>query len=356
MFLRQLREKTSLDCANPYDTPHTKSKNVQVRLIHQKLLAECLKYLQQPKITASTNLCMQCRTRLTREAKVAAARQITGSHEEALNPMSQEDSPNTPDVSHREVVLPTTEDTVNPTPVLSQDQQTAGTSKTSRGVKGILGLPFLFPVIPKQPIRSPTKSSTTIASLQSYQESETSSIFSGGAFVDVNRIITPLGISPAKPSDLSKPGVMKSKLHRSVQVLEETLSKAADVTMNIVCEDCADLLINMKQRYPELISKNHKYMMLTCAPKSLSCNALRQKTGCSWYEAKKAQELRFEKGVLQYPEWKSPGHELDERTVNLVTEFYLSTDNAKISADAKDAVRLYSKQVRRCFIVGVKIC
>ncbi|CAG7832660.1 unnamed protein product [Allacma fusca] len=183
----------------------------------------------------------------------------------------------------------------------------------------------------------------------SIAQSSASSVISGQAVVDLNRYFAPIGISHAKPSDMSKPGVIKSKLERSFQAYEKKNQKGGHIETPVVswmkkCDDCEDLLHNMKIRYAELEDKRNKYQMLTCAPKSLSCNGLHTAVGCSWYEAKISQELRLTKGVLYYPDWKSPGHGLDERIKKDVVQFYLNTDNARISADAKEAVLLYNEQ------------
>ena len=110
------------------------------------------------------------------------------------------------------------------------------------------------------------------------------------------------------------------------------------------CDDCQDLLQSFKERYSKLETKDMKYLMLSCAPKSIKAGQLLAEVNCKPHEARAAVELRHRNGfnAFRMPIWNSPAHPLPEDHKRRAEEFYLSDNCSRVSPNMRDV-----RQIRR---------
>lgn len=108
-------------------------------------------------------------------------------------------------------------------------------------------------------------------------------------------------------------------------------------------ENCTDeyhragvtVLEQMKEKFRETQNKQERILLLTLTPKYWSRDQLQREFSCSEWEARKAQKLMAENGILTSPIAKK-GKVIPDETVSLVKSFYERDDNSRLMPGMKD--------------------
>lgn len=162
---------------------------------------------------------------------------------------------------------------------------------------------------------------------------------------ELNKTLEAAEISPARPSDRKKSSILKEKYNRlkaAGRALISKLSKGAvdpspQTSKQRKCMVCNQLFRELSAKFHLQGTKKDKYLLLTSIPKRFSIPEVKNLTGCTEYQAKQASKLKNEKGAFSYPISKL-GRPMEQTTIDLVREFYLSEENSRASANARDVI------------------
>ena len=160
---------------------------------------------------------------------------------------------------------------------------------------------------------------------------------------DLNRAFGATGVSPLMERDKDRLGVLSAKFRRSTDEIIKMAEDAKKTPTSVLetlreCKDCDALAACMRTKLEDLSDCKLHYMLLTSAPLKLSAFQLMNAVNCTPQEAEQAIRLRKNVGVCSHPDWKPTRPALSQNVKENVRDFYLSSENGKISADPDDTV------------------
>ncbi|XP_034255204.1 uncharacterized protein LOC117653549 [Thrips palmi] len=162
------------------------------------------------------------------------------------------------------------------------------------------------------------------------------------------RTCTGIGISPLDVTNIRTTGgkiaAVKRKLGQATSLVAKKLCSAVGITTEELSEtsegrklkDYDDLLNEVKERLTTA-SRSLKYKLLSLVPSSMSINGVASTFEVSRNVARRARELKAEKGILPEVDFSRKSGIL-ESTKLLVQEFYCSDDNSKVLPGTRDCV------------------
>ncbi|CAL8136388.1 unnamed protein product [Orchesella dallaii] len=103
------------------------------------------------------------------------------------------------------------------------------------------------------------------------------------------------------------------------------------------CSFSNTLLVELTNPFPTLQSKVDKYRLQKSIHKRFSINDIEDKISKSHYMIRNASHLRNEEGAFSTPKFIY-GHPLSQETLDLVKQFYLSSDNSRPLPRSDDVV------------------
>lgn len=99
-----------------------------------------------------------------------------------------------------------------------------------------------------------------------------------------------------------------------------------------------EILLQLKEKFPECVDSNEKYRILTTLPKSWSSYRIQQEFNVSRYMAERAKKLQTEQGVMTIPPKKLGSRTLEEETVSIVRDFFQSDDISRVCPGKRDYI------------------
>lgn len=159
----------------------------------------------------------------------------------------------------------------------------------------------------------------------------------------LNRTFESVGVPAPRPSEESRPGLWQSAYGGAKMFLRSGIQQltgedpSPTVNLKRRCFFCIKLLRELGQKFPEQVSAQEKYKILTCIPTRFTHREVMGATGCSMYLAREAKHLVDRFGAFSYPAPRK-GKSIPKETSDKIIAFYVNTDNVRESPRQNDAV------------------
>lgn len=126
-------------------------------------------------------------------------------------------------------------------------------------------------------------------------------------------------------------------------VLSAIKEKVFDSKMDSEQCFCEDLLSELQEKFLKSTDKKEKLQILTIIPKKVSLKYICTKFDCTMYIARKAREIKEQRGILAHNTTKVSHNKADPDVEKLVKEFYMSPEISRTTSGERDVVKVINK-------------
>lgn len=120
------------------------------------------------------------------------------------------------------------------------------------------------------------------------------------------------------------------------QIMECLYPQSSSVIPSAKCTDCATLTNDVKEKYGKVKTKEERFKLATCLPRSMSINEMISTLNVSRDIAKKISKLRNENGAFSFVDRAQ--RKISDETIQKVKQYYLSPLYSKIMPGQHDTV------------------
>ena len=183
-------------------------------------------------------------------------------------------------------------------------------------------------------------SSATTADTQSVSGGNTSEEPTTFRIMDLNSVLTRVGLTTVTKKDL---GTKKAMTQKFQEANADVANKFKDLVGKSLCkghdcECCNKLLDDLVARFPDAKNSREKLQILTCVPEFVGPTEMMRLFGCSPYRADQAHQLRTEYGAFDAPNFQVPCNKIQPEVEMAAKQFYIDDSNSRTGSGERIAI------------------